>query len=381
LEFRTKQVALRLDQHTLIVGQSGSGKTTTLLTLLDQWQKDNVTTIVLDPTGEYTVAPNTTVYRLGDDCMLNATDFSADELLKFFQLDYDELLMQLVEQAMTSLRIQKNIFNATGIFRKVGLSREKFDQLEEKLGVWAQDYELALLPRQIIEECILPEVGSAANYNLVGQKYNTRKINKYWSQLLLLENRLHQSNIMKVLTKSNQSTVITELYFILNLFLAHKSQHRTLVLDLSLLIDFEKIQSQIISLILKKMLRIQISLKTKKPIKVIIDEVHRYVMQQEIEHSGLFEVLHEGRKYDINLIAATQSPMDTPTALLSQFSKILCHRLSTTAEINAVTNYRNRKEIPKKIARLSIGELRVWQNDKLSQVFSIKRPIWERKQK
>ena len=51
--------------HLLITGQTGSGKTTTTLALLSKLQAQNVTTIVFDPTGEYTQLPNATVYRLG----------------------------------------------------------------------------------------------------------------------------------------------------------------------------------------------------------------------------------------------------------------------------------------------------------------------------
>lgn len=39
--------------HLLVVGQTGSGKTTSTLSLLDQLQRTNYTTIIFDPTGEY----------------------------------------------------------------------------------------------------------------------------------------------------------------------------------------------------------------------------------------------------------------------------------------------------------------------------------------
>lgn len=58
--------------HLLVVGQTGSGKTTSTLSLLDQLQRTNYTTIILDPTGEYSKLPNSVTYKLGENAYLEA---------------------------------------------------------------------------------------------------------------------------------------------------------------------------------------------------------------------------------------------------------------------------------------------------------------------
>ena len=74
-----KQVAVNFlkAHHLLIVGQTGSGKTTTTLSLLDQFQHENQTAIVLDPTGEYAQLPNAVTYTLGENAYLEAGKLSA----------------------------------------------------------------------------------------------------------------------------------------------------------------------------------------------------------------------------------------------------------------------------------------------------------------
>lgn len=79
-------------RHLLVVGQTGSGKTTSTLSLIDQLQHDSYTTIILDPTGEYSKLPNSVTYRLGDNAYLEAGQLTARQLREALQIQCSELL-------------------------------------------------------------------------------------------------------------------------------------------------------------------------------------------------------------------------------------------------------------------------------------------------
>ena len=330
-----KATASLFNHHLLIVGQTGSGKTTTTLTLLSQLQKRNQTAIILDPTGEYSKLPNTITYRLGDNCYFEAGKLTAKQLLESVQLPVQPHLVQKLRQAITDLQLQHNIVGQVGIYHRLGKSIAEHQHYLRQLGSWSSDYQLALLFQQLIEEFTVPAMDARADYSLLGQQYDRKGINRAWPQLIALQECLAGTAFRTLFdTDRHPGTMKSELNFILKMFLHHASQHRTLVIDLSLLKHYEASQRLLISLLLKQILRCRLADNADFPVNVVIDEAHRYLPknEQDLADNGIFQLLREGRKLNLKMLLTTQSPLDLPPRLRSQFNHLIVHRLLDPAE-------------------------------------------------
>lgn len=322
--------------HLLIVGQTGSGKTTTTLSLLGQLQQLNQTAIIFDPTGEYTRLPNAITYRLGDNCYLEAGKLTADQLLATLQVQVDHPLRTKLQQAVTDLQIQHNIKDEQGPYRRLNRPLADHQHDEQGLGAWASDFLLTDLFAQLIEEFVVPYADDRADYTRLGQQYDRAAINHYWPVLAAIQDQLANPAFRALFdTDEHAGTMKSELNFILKMFLYHQSSHRTLVVDLSLLKDYEESQRLILSLLLKEILRLRLRDNAGFPVNIIIDEAHRYLPQDEqrLADNGIFQLVREGRKLALKMILTTQSPLDLPARLRSQFGNLLVHRLLDQEEI------------------------------------------------
>lgn len=325
--------------HLLVVGQTGSGKTTTTLTLLSQLQHQDQTTIVFDPTGEYAQLPNAITYRLGGNAYLAAGTLSANELQEVLKLQLSSRLQDKLQQAVTALRIQYNIVEAPGIYKKLGQQITAYQQQLDQLKGWAVDYQPLQLFNQLIEEYIIPYPDERANYNLLGQEYDRQAIAREWGILTTIREKIDSAAFSTIFDPHpHPGTFKTELGFVLNLFLNQRSMHRTLVIDLSLLKDYEESQRVLISFLMKKILQLRLQKPQTWAVNIVIDEAHRYLPASETQlaDNGIFQVLREGRKLNLKVILTTQSPLDLPARLRSQFSNILVHRLVADDEINSI---------------------------------------------
>ena len=327
------------NHHLLIVGQTGSGKTTTTLSLLGQLQQLSQTAIILDPTGEYTKLPNAITYRLGDNCYFEAGKLTVDQLLTTLQLQFDPALQTKLRQAVTDLQIQHNIQGEPGPYRRLGRTLADYQDAENQLGGWASDFPAQELFAQLIEEFVVPYPDNRADYTRLGQQYDRVGINHNWPLLTALHDQLASPTFRALFdTDHHTGTMKSELNFILKMFLHHRSSHRTLVIDLSLLKDYEESQRLIISLLLKEILRLRLHDNAGFPVNVIIDEAHRYLPKDErnLADNGIFQLVREGRKLNLKLVLTTQSPLDLPARLRSQFSNLLVHRLLDQAEVTSL---------------------------------------------
>lgn len=342
--------------HLLVVGQTGSGKTTTTLSLINHLQQQSQTTIVLDPTGEYRQLPNAISYQLGKNAYLEPGTLSANELQEVLQLNTGRDIHDKLVQAITALRIQHNLREQRGPFKKCGLRTKDYQRYLEQLGAWAVDYDISQLFNQLVEEFVIPYEDARADYQLLGQQYDRVAINRHWGMLTTIREQIERTMFATVFdTIPHPGTFKTELSFVLKMFLSHRSTHRTLVIDLSLLKDYEESQRVLISFLMKKILNMRLQTRQQLPVNIVIDEAHRYLPADEtkLADNGIFQVLREGRKLALKVILTTQSPLDLPARLRSQFSNIVLHRLVDDAEIKSLGNFGEDKV---KIKTLPVGK-------------------------
>ncbi|KRL28014.1 ATPase [Limosilactobacillus frumenti DSM 13145] len=328
-------------RHLLVVGQTGSGKTTTTLSLLNQLQKANYTTIIFDPTGEYAQLPNAVTYRLGDNAYLEAGQLSSDQLQEALDLPLNDELIAKVRSAVTALRIQENITQQKTVYRKLGVAIDQYERQAAKLGSWSRSFASAHLAQQLIEEFIVPYSDDRADYHLLGQQYDRPTINHLWGAITAIQAELSSERFRALFDPDPHPGVFkTELNFVIKMFLTHQTSHRTLVIDLSALKQFESSQRTVISLLLKNLLNSRLQGKASFPVNIVIDEAHRYLPtdEQQLADNGIFQVLREGRKVNLSMTLTTQSPLDLPARLRSQFAHLLIHHLASADEMTSLAH-------------------------------------------
>lgn len=326
-------------RHLLVVGQTGSGKTTSTLSLIDQLQHDSYTTIILDPTGEYSKLPNSVTYRLGDNAYLEAGQLTAQQLREALQIQCSELLKEKLSQAVDALRIQQNIVQSNKNYVKLNVPISRYQKQLAKLSDWSKSFAPQNLASQLIEEFVVPYPDDRADYSLLGQQYDRTTINREWNTIATIRQRL-ASNAFRLLfdPEPHPGVFKTELNFVIKMFLEHRSSHRTLVIDLSALKQYEESQRVVISLLLKNLLAARLQKPNNFPVNIVLDEAHRYLPKDEhqLADNGIFQILREGRKVGISMTLTTQSPLDLPARLRSQFANLLLHHLTSPEELSSL---------------------------------------------
>lgn len=318
-------------QHLLITGQTGSGKTTTTLALLSQLQQEQSTAIVFDPTGEYAKLPNAVVYRLGQNAYLDIGMLSSNQLADFFKLPSGAEM--IVNHASNALKIMKNLWGVNHVYHKQNVSVTKYQHEINQLGAWAQSYPIELLPAQIIEELIIPFPDSRANYHVLGQKYDHEAINHWWPTINSMRETTADPAFGQLFGTKSQGRSLSELNFVLRMFLTQHSKHKTLVIDLSALKNYVSWQRIVISVLFQQVLNYRLQHPQSLPVHLVIDEAHRYLPDGDsLTENGIFQVAREGRKYHLSLVLTTQSPLDLPGRLRSQFANLIVHRLADQGE-------------------------------------------------
>lgn len=262
-----------------------------------------------------------------------------------------------LSQAVNALRIQQNLVQSNQPYVKIGVPIADYQKQLVRLSNWSRSFAPQQLAEQLIEEFVIPYPDERAGYSLLGQQYDRPTINREWNAIATIRQRL-VSDAFRVLFDPDPHPGVfkIELNFVIKMFLEHRSSHRTLVIDLSKLKQYEESQRVVISLLLKNLLAARLQAPNNFPVNIVLDEAHRYLPQdeQQLADNGIFQVLREGRKVGLSMTLTTQSPLDLPARLRSQFANLLLHHLTSPEELSslAITDGIDLREI----SRLSTGE-------------------------
>nr|WP_303093921.1 ATP-binding protein [Limosilactobacillus mucosae] len=339
-------------------------------------QSSGQANIVLDPTGEYAQLPNAIVYRLGENAYLEPGEFSAAQLIEALGLHFDERLSTAAASAVNDLRIQNNLRNQSGCYQRISQPIAAHQQELEKLGRWSKSYAVQLLPDQLIEELVIPYDDQRADYQLLGQTYDRQLIAAAWPKIIQLRELLASLAVRKLFGMIHQpQQVKTELNFVLQMFLNQRSAHKTLVIDLSALKTLAIGQRAVISLLMKRILEHRLQHNAAFSVNIIIDKAHRYLPADEtkLAENGIFQVLREGRKVGLNMILTTQSPLDLPAKLRSQFPNLLVHHLASPEEISSLNLD---TQLVATVSGLGIGQAVACQLNQPPRVIDVPLPGW-----
>ncbi|MFC4761010.1 ATP-binding protein [Fructobacillus durionis] len=364
-----------LSKHLLIMGQTGSGKSTSAKQIINELQKNNVTNMVFDPTGEYSRDLNNRVtYKVGQNAFIDIRALSAEEITKLLGLNWNGELTAKLQSAIISLRIQ-SVINpySRELYSKVNRPVSEFERSEQALTILNQNYAIELLAKQLVQEFVVPFADERSDYSVLGQELDRARIQQYWPQIQELEQLLSDDTLNRIFhfQAVESKTTQYDLPFILKTFEGKVNQKRSLIIDLSALQPYPAVQQRVLSFLMDTILLNRLASRTERPVAVFLDEAHRYIpLDQAINENGLFHLLREGRKVNLNVVISTQSLQDLPEALRGQLASNLVHRYQSTNDLSSLMLS---KRFLKKLPQLPVGEALLLGNGKPS-IIAVQKP-------
>ncbi|MCU6795011.1 DUF853 family protein [Paenibacillus sp. WQ 127069] len=326
-------------RHAVIVGSTGSGKSYTVASLVEQIaQLDSANAILFDIHGEYEPIKGKGIkhYKIAGPAD-NVKDNSM--FLPYWLLTYDEMLSLMLDRSDNNAPNQAMIFSRTVLQEKEVFLKDndKLSLLENLTIDSPVPYKISELIKNL-EDLDTKMVPGAAGKEKQGEfhgklsrfiqrlsaKIEDKRLNFMFSQ----EPALLQYDFMNSLCKE---------------LMAPASQGGGVKI-----INFSEVPSDVLPLMVSLIARIVFSIqqwidKDKiHPIALFCDEAHLYIpanVQQGVEASSLlsFErIAKEGRKYGVGLVVITQRPSEVNRTVLSQSSNFIAMRLTNADDQSVV---------------------------------------------
>lgn len=327
-------------KHAVIVGSTGSGKSCTVATVIEQialLKSSNA--ILFDIHGEYSpiTGDNIKHYRVA-----GPNDTYSDDVLflPYWLLTYEEMMSMMLDRGDNNAPNQAMLFSKTVLQKKKEfLSNNGLEEMVDDITIDSPiPYEMGKLIDQFV----------FYNEEMVdGAKANTKKKGDYNGILSRfiqrLENKISDKRLNFMFSQDENlinSNYMNELCQKLLLSASDGGGIK--------IIDFSEVPSDILPLIVSLIARIIFSVqqwidKDKiHPIAIFCDEAHLYIPQnvkQGMESLSLmsFErIAKEGRKYGVGLVVITQRPSEVDRTVLSQSSNFVAMRLTNADDQNVI---------------------------------------------
>lgn len=327
-------------KHAVIVGSTGSGKSCTVATVIEQialLKSSNA--ILFDIHGEYSpiTGDNIKHYRVA-----GPNDTYSDDVLflPYWLLTYEEMMSMMLDRGDNNAPNQAMLFSKTVLQKKKEfLSNNGLEEMVDDITIDSPiPYEMCKLIDQFV----------FYNEEMVdGAKANTKKKGDYNGILSRfiqrLENKISDKRLNFMFSQDENlinSDYMNELCQKLLLSASDGGGIK--------IIDFSEVPSDILPLIVSLIARIIFSVqqwidKDKiHPIAIFCDEAHLYIPQnvkQGVESLSLmsFErIAKEGRKYGVGLVVITQRPSEVDRTVLSQSSNFVAMRLTNADDQNVI---------------------------------------------
>lgn len=332
------------DRHLLTIGTTNSGKSTSALSILDKLIKENIRTLIIDPTGEYSSSfsdEEVDRYVLGENVFVPVSSLSMQQWAILFETN-DSTQPAVLAEAIRGLRYQFSK-GETGPYIKIGKSVSQVELELNQLKEDEKDFELSLLSEQISNE---------TTQQTRDGKYKSDPFNFGINQYLIqkVNYKLANTNFKRFFSSNDEN-----LFHVIETFAT--TSEKSLYIDASRIGTTDGIGGMVIDLITNFLL--EIPKCELQPFVIFIDEVHRYTKSTNIEgvsfYTGLTGIAREGRKKGIFLFLTTQNPNDVDKILLGQIGTLLIHRLTAIDEIRAISSHLSEQEI-EQIKKLNTGE-------------------------
>lgn len=327
-------------RHAVIAGSTGSGKSYTVATLIEQIAHlKSSNAILFDIHGEYApiVGDGIHHYKIAGPSDIVAEDIM---FLPYWLLTYEEMLAMMLDRSDNNAPNQAMLFSRTVLEEKGKfLSENNRNDLIDKITIDSP------IPYKI--NALIDKLKSLDTQMVEGAKPGTTKQGEFYGKLTRFIQRLEAKiydRRLNFMFSSEESLLKYDYMKDLCKILMEPASNCGGVK----IIDFSEVPSDILPLMVSLIARVIFSVqqwvdKDKiHPIALFCDEAHLYIpqnIQQSVEASSLvsFErIAKEGRKYGVGLVVITQRPSEVNRTVLSQSSNFIAMRLTNADDQNVV---------------------------------------------
>ena len=326
-------------KHAVIVGSTGSGKSCTVATIIQQIATlKSANAILFDIHGEYSpiVGDNIKHYRIA-----GPTDTYEDDILflPYWLLTYEEMIAMLLDRGDQNAPNQAMLFSRTVLNEKKSfLSENGHEDLVDSITIDS--------PVPYNMNGVLDNFNRLNTEMVPGAKDKQKKgdYNGTLSRFIQrLENKVNDKRLNFMFCKDEN---LLKYEYIDSLF-------KKLMLSASnnggiKIIDFSEVPSDILPLIVSLIARLVFSVQqwvekeNIQPIALFCDEAHLYVPQdvkdgvETLSLNSFERIAKEGRKYGVGLVVITQRPSEVDRTVLSQSSNYVAMRLTNSDDQNVI---------------------------------------------
>ncbi|WP_458411468.1 ATP-binding protein [Schinkia sp. CFF1] len=354
-------------RHAMIVGSTGSGKSWTTATIIEQVAElQNANMIVFDLHSEYSPLDehdNIKVFRIAGPGDLNDPD---DDVifLPYWLLGYEDMLALILDRTDENAPNQAMAFSNTVIEAK----RQTLitEGLNEELETFTID---SPVPYDI--SFVIDELTRLNNERVINPGTNREINGPFNGKFSRFLPRLHSKRSDRrygFLFNLNEEHLQTDYLSSLVSKLMRMADDESVGVKI---IDFSEVPSDILPVVISLVARLvfqvqQWSAKEERhPIALVCDEAHLYLPSgqnadaAEARALSHFErIAKEGRKYGVSLLIISQRPSELNTTIMSQCNNVISLRLSNQSDKTAVCNLlpENLGGIQDMLPTLGIGE-------------------------
>lgn len=323
--------ATLFSRHLMVIGSTGSGKSTSALSILDKVSNDGEKVLIIDPTGEYKDTFDESEIdklHLGEDTRIVPGSVSIDQWIDLLQASPGIQAPSLMN-AILALRFQWQNDLKEEVYQKVGTTFTQIEKDMAKLSSEDINFNFNCLEQQMLQESVSEKRFSNGELEKDYFKANANRP---------LVERLHQFQQSPMFRKLFADASCNSLTERLDTFFEGT---RSLYVDASTINSGDQVGQLIVDLICWRIE--ECKQRDQQAFILFIDEVHRYVKRQTNDGSlvedGLTTLAREGRKLGVYLLLTTQSPNDVSKVLIAQMGSMLIHRLTQPDELFSIKNY------------------------------------------
>jgi len=325
-------------RHAVITGSTGSGKSYTVASLVEQVATlHSANAILFDIHGEYAPIDGEGIkhYKIA-----GPGDAADDGImfLPYWLLSYDEMTSMLLDRSDSNAPNQAAMFNKYVLEKKADyLISQGKEEVEAQFTIDSPiPYDISALIADLKAKDT--EMVPGATKPKQGDYFG--KLSRFIQRL---ENKITDKRLNFMF--SDDLTLLEYGYMekLCKMLLAPASKGGGVKV-----IDFSEVPSDVLPLIVSLIARVIFSVQQWMdrgiihPVALFCDEAHLYVPEnarQGIESSSLssFErIAKEGRKYGVSLVVITQRPSEVNRTVLSQANNFIAMRLTNVDDQNVI---------------------------------------------
>lgn len=326
-------------KHAVIVGSTGSGKSCTVATIIQQIAAlKSANAILFDVHGEYAPIEGDNIkhYKIA-----GPTDTYEEKILflPYWLLTYEEMIAMLLDRGDNNAPNQAMLFSRTVLkTKKDFLSDNNHDDLVDSITIDSP------VPYDIND--VLSEFNKLNSEMVAGANGKPKKgdYNGVLSRFIQrLENKVDDKRLNFMFCEDDELLKYEYIDILFKKLMLSASNEGGIKI-----IDFSEVPSDILPLIVSLIARLVFTVQQWvekediQPIALFCDEAHLYIPQdvkdgvESLSLNSFERIAKEGRKYGVGLVVITQRPSEVDRTVLSQSSNFVAMRLTNSDDQNVI---------------------------------------------